>query len=280
MTFDTKTGLYFESFGPVNSPTIVFLHGGGVGGWMWRKQVESFSSDYHCLVPDLPEQGKSLKVSPFSVEFSADCIADLIRTHAHNGKAHVVGLSEGAQIVISLLSRHPQVVDRAVSSSAMLRPMPGQWLYTRNLFSWAYRWFVAPLKNNVGWIRLNMHGSAGIGDEYFAEFKNSFQQTTESGFVDLMFSSMNFRMPQGLEIVQVPVLVVTGKKEYKQMQQSARDLLSVLPNAKGVMVTLGKGSTLAREHNWALTAPDLFAATVWAWIENRSLPDELIKLNK
>jgi len=30
--------------------------GGGVGGWSWRPQIEAFQSDYHLLVPDLPEQ--------------------------------------------------------------------------------------------------------------------------------------------------------------------------------------------------------------------------------
>jgi len=32
---------------------------------------------------------------------------------------------------------------------------------------------------------------------------------------------------------------------------------------------------MAKEHNWALTAPELFAATVRAWIENQPLPIEI-----
>jgi len=276
MTIDAKTGLYFESTGPEDKPTIVFLHGGGIGGWMWRRQVEALSSEYHCLVPDLPEQGESVNVGPFSVEFAADCVADLIRAHTHGGKAYVVGLSEGAQIVVALLSRHTDVIRSAFSSSAILRPLPGQWMYTRGLFAWSYRWFMAPLKNNDGWIRANMHGSAGIGDEYFTEFKKSFQQTTESGFSNLMYSAMHFKMPEGLEKANVPVLVVAGKLEYKQMRQSALDLLAVLPNAKGAMISLGQGSSLAKEHNWALTVPGLFTAAVKAWIENKPLPEELL----
>ena len=280
MTIDSKTGLYFESTGPENAPTIVFLHGGGIGGWMWRKQVAALNSEYHCLVPDLPEQGESMAVGPFSVEFAADCVAELIRSQAHGGKAHVVGLSEGAQIVVALLSHHSEVIDHAVSSSAVLRPLPAQWMYTRGLFSLSYRWFMAPYKNNDWWIRLNMHGSAGIGDEYFTEFKKAFQETTDSGFTNLMYSTMHFKMPQGLEKANVPVLVVVGKLEYKQMQESGRDLLAVLPNARGVMVSLGQGSSLAKEHNWALTVPELFTATLKAWIEDRPLPEQLLAFDK
>ena len=276
---DERTGLYFEEAGGEQAPSIVFLHGGGIAGWMWRHQVEFFKDRYHCLVPDLPEQGQSAAVGPFSVESAADLIAELILSRAHGGKAHVVGLSEGAQIVVSLLSRHPEVIDHAVSSSAILRPMPMQKiLYSHNLFVMSYRWFVAPFKNNDWWIRLNMHSAAGVGDEFYTEFKRSFQETTQSGFVNLMDSSLNFRLPEHLEKANVPVLVVAGKLEYSQMIQSARDLLAVLPHAQGVLVSLGQGSSLAKEHNWAMTAPALFNATVKAWIEDQPLPRELLPL--
>lgn len=278
MTIDQNTGLYFESVGPQNAPTLLFLHGGGIGGWMWRHQVEYFKENYHCLIPDLPEQGKSAAVAPFSIETAADQIAQLIQTQAHGGKAHVVGLSEGAQILVALLSRHPELVEHALISSAMLHPLPGQAMYTPGFFKTTYRWFMAPFKNNDWWIRLNMRSSAGVGEEFFADFKQSFQETTESGFTHLMVSSTQFRMPAGLEKANLPVLVVVGKLEYKQMQQSARDLMAVFPNVRGVMVSLGRGSSLAKEHNWAMTAPLLFNVTLQALIEYQMLPSELLPL--
>jgi hypothetical protein len=44
------------------------------------------------------------------------------------------------------------------------------------------------------------------------------------------------------------------------------------------MVNLGPKSTLAQEHNWALTAPDLFAATVRAFVNGQPLPEQLLPL--
>ncbi len=105
--------LFYEEYGPSTAPTIVFLHGGGVSGWMWRPQIDHFKEDYHCLVPDLPEQGKSTDGTPFSIQNSAEQIAELIKNHAHDGKAHVVGLSAGAQVVVALLHHTPECVDRA-----------------------------------------------------------------------------------------------------------------------------------------------------------------------
>jgi pimeloyl-ACP methyl ester carboxylesterase len=278
MTIDPNTGLYFIETGPAGAPSIVFLHGGGIAGWMWRYQVEFFKENFHCLVPDLPEQGQSAEVGPFSIDYAADTIASFIRSQAHGGKAHVVGLSEGALVLVDLLSRAPEVVDHALCSSAILRPIPGQNFYTRGFFKISYRWFMAPFKNNDWWIHLNMRGSAGVGEEFFPEFKKSFQETTESGFTNLMVNALHFRLPAGLEKVNAPVLVVVGKMEYKQMIQSGKELLAVLPNSKGVMVSLGQGSSLAKEHNWAMTAPALFNAALLSWIEDRPLPADLLKL--
>jgi pimeloyl-ACP methyl ester carboxylesterase len=280
MPIDSSSKLYFESCGPEDAKSIVFLHGGGVGGWMWRKQVEALKADYHCLVPDLPEQGKSTQAGPYTTEGAADSIAKLIRNQAHVGKAHVVGLSEGAQVVVALLSRSPEVIDHAVVSSAILRPMPNSFLYSRGVIAWSYRLFMAPFKNNDWWIRLNMHGAAGVADEYFEDFKTGFQETTESSLVDIMLNALKFRLPDGLDKANLPVLVVVGSKEYQQMKQSGQDLLAVLPNARGVMVSLGPKSSLAMEHNWSMTAPQLFTATMKAWIEDQPLPEGFLPLDK
>ena len=68
--------LYFAESGPADAPTILFVHGGGGAGWNWAPQVEALTSHYHCLVPDLPEQGRSLAVGPFTM---ADTTARLIK---------------------------------------------------------------------------------------------------------------------------------------------------------------------------------------------------------
>ncbi len=278
MPIDSTTQLYYESYGPANARTIVFLHGGGIGGWMWRKQVQAFQSEYHCLVPDLPEQGKNAATAkePFTIEAAADQIAELIRQQAHGGKAHVAGLSEGAQVLVALLSRSPQVVDHALVSSAILRPMWANSIMTPAAVKWSYRWFMAPLKNNDWWIRLNMHGAAGLGDEFFADFKATFQETTEASLVHLMAANASFRLPAGLEKVDLPVLVVVGSKEYKEMKLSGQDLVKALPRAKGVVVSLGKKSSLVKEHGWPMSAPELFNATLKAWIEDRPVPEVLL----
>lgn len=272
--------LYTHESGSANNPTIVFLHGGGGGGWMWEPQMKELSDTFHCLAPDLPEHGQSMDVKPFSIAGSAEMIADLIRTRLPGGKAHVVGLSEGAQITVAMLSKFPEVIDHAIISSAILRPMPlVSWMFTPRMAAISYDIAIPPFKNNDWWIRLNMKYAAAIPDAYFLKFKEAFQGYTRDSFVHLMAENQAFRMPSGLGKANVPTLVVVGKKEYREMIDSGRDLVAVLPRASGRMVSLGKKSSLGQEHNWSMNAPELFTRMVRAWVTDQPLPAELLPLN-
>jgi pimeloyl-ACP methyl ester carboxylesterase len=268
--------LYVRGSGPAGAPVIVFLHGGGSSSWMWQP-VMDLLPQFRCLAPDLPEHGQSRAVGPFSMALAAEKVADVL--HANGGRATVVGLSEGAQVLVQLLASAPELVERALISSALLRPLPGMgFMANPGLIRWMYRLSVTPFQNSDAWIRLNMKYAAGIPETYYPQFKQDFQQTSESAFANLMVANQRFRLPEGLEKAAAPALVVVGSKEYRAMKQSARDLAAVLPNAKAVQVSLGKAGSLASEHNWALAAPLLFAQTVRAWIEDLPLPEALSPL--
>ena len=267
--------LSFEAFGPKNAATIVFLNGGGAGGWMWQPVIQCLQ-DYYCLVSDQPEHGLNRAIAPFSMELAAEKAAELILRHARGGKACVVGLSEGAQVAVQLLATAPERVEKAVVSSALVLPIPGMgWAASRALLAWTYRLSIPPFKNSDWWIRLNMKYAAGIPFEYYSDFKKDFQEMTESEWTNLIIANQQFRVPVGLEKAEAPTLILAGKNEYPAMKQSARDLVKALPRASGGFINLGKNSTMTKEHNWALTAPELFARTVRAWIEERPLPGEI-----
>lgn len=105
--------------------TILFLHGAFSSHREWIP-VSGHLSDYHRLIPSLPSHGSDLKIRPFSVERSAQLLADLIRQKAKNGEAHVVGLSMGAHVAIYLASHYPDVVT-TVFASGLNRFAPSIW---------------------------------------------------------------------------------------------------------------------------------------------------------
>lgn len=267
--------LSFKSYHVEAKTTLLFLHGGGGAGWMWQPVVDRLPG-FHCLVPDLPEHGGSLQVKPFSMAFAAQKAAELIREQAHGGKAVVIGLSEGAQVVVQMLATSPEVIEKAVISSALLLPMPGAKMYSSpGLISALFKMSVPPFRNSDWWIKLNMKYAAGIPDEFYPQFKANFQQMPESQFVNLMVANQTFRMPEGIEKAKVPALIVCGSHEYKAMKDSARALASKLEGSQVYQINLGQGSSLASEHNWAMTAPQAFADTIHNWLSGQPLPDVL-----
>ncbi|MBI5567404.1 MAG: alpha/beta hydrolase [Chloroflexi bacterium] len=252
--------LFFKEFGAGNAQTVVLLHGGGGAGWMWQPQIEQLT-DFHLLVPDLPEHGQSRASQPFTFVDAAAQVAELIKAEAHGGRAHVVGLSLGAQTIVQLLGQSPDVIDHAVISGALVRAIPGIGL-TR-LMTQMY-W---PFKNAVWLIRANMK-SLGIPGKYFAEFAADTKAMTLDSFVRVTTANALFRIPPNLDRVTVPTLFLVGQKELKLMHDSLRDSLKAMPSAQGY----GVANAI---HNWSMQLPDLFTQTVRAWITDRALPTEL-----
>lgn len=255
--------MYVLETGDPQRPTIVLLPGGGVGGWSWRPEVERLQADYHLLVPDLPEQGRSLDDHPMTIPRAASLIADLIRERA-GGKAHVAGLSLGGQTLVQLLATQPEVVDHALASGVNVHPVPG--LRLMPLLGAMYM----PFRNAEYLVRANMR-SLGIPDEYFAEFEEDTRRLTSGAFGRVMQANAGFRLPEGLERVSVPTLVTVGDREPKVVRASAYDLVQAIHSAEARLVA-GVG------HNWPLSAPELFAETLVAWIEGRPLPEALLPL--
>jgi pimeloyl-ACP methyl ester carboxylesterase len=256
--------LYTQEFGPANASTIVFLHGGGVGGWMWRPQIAALKDEYHLLVPDLPEHGHSSEVKPCTLQNAAEQVAELIRTRAHGERAHVVGLSLGAQTTIELLSQSPELIDHAIATGPLMRPLPG--IGMANLMAKMY-W---PFRNTTWLVKWNMQG-LGVPAEYFEDFRKDTAALTIDGFVRMTLANGNNHVPPNLQAVTVSTLLLVGEKELKIMKESVRDLLAAMPSAKGYLVS-------GAIHNWSMQLPDLFTQTVRAWITGQTLPDALVAL--
>jgi pimeloyl-ACP methyl ester carboxylesterase len=268
--------LYTSVYGDPTHPTILFLHGGGGAGWMWQPQMEALKQDYHLLVPDLPEHGRSASIQPFTISGSVDLVAELIRTQAGAGKAHVVGLSEGAQIAVALLAAAPELVDHAIISSALVHELPGMGWFGAGFWAATYR-SIQPLNKYAWWARLNMR-SNGIPEQYLQETLETYQTLTAEAFAHVLVENQKFRLPSGLEKVTAPTLVLAGLNEYKVVHQSVRDVAAAIPGAQARLVHHTNKMSLGEQHNWNMNAPELFTHTVRAWIEGRQLPSELQEL--
>lgn len=252
--------MHFEERGNKNAPTIVFMHGGGISGWMWQKQWEAFL-DFHMLIPDLPEHGGSMADGLISIKGCAEQMAGFIRGHASGGRAHVVGHSLGGKIAVQLLSTHPEVVDHAIVASAIFRPIP--------LFK---LFFNMPVYKLTVW----MMKSKGIMDmqakqmnfpnEYYREnfMKDSAAYTPK--MLSRIYAEMNrhIKLPSGLEKSHVPTLVLAGEKELKAMRLSVCDIANALPNSRGFLVKEGR-------HTFTWENSEVFNDAIRSWITDKKI---------
>ncbi|MEN6293370.1 MAG: alpha/beta hydrolase [Methanobacterium sp.] len=252
--------LYIKETGKSNDETIVFLHGDGIAGWMWDEQLKAFG-DYHCIIPDLPGHGKSAEVKSFSVQSAADMIIDIIKNKAKNGKAHLVGLSLGAQIVVQILNTAPEVVNHALISGAIVRnsrPTESFLELLDNLIA-----LYLPDKNKT--IRIMSYvRSYNIPKNLRSKFKESTYVIESYSLDKILRETILFKMPDNLEHVDVPVLVMTGEKDYRIVNESALNLLNVLPSSKGAIA-------LKVGHLWNIENPEMFNNVLRAWISNEDL---------
>ncbi|WP_327053738.1 alpha/beta fold hydrolase [Halomicrococcus gelatinilyticus] len=112
--------LYYETDGPADAETVVFVEGLGYGRWMWRWQRERFAEEYRVVVWDNRGTGDSdAPPGPYSVaEMAADL--DAVLADAGVDAAHVVGASMGGMVAQRYALDH----DRA-ESLALLCTSPG-----------------------------------------------------------------------------------------------------------------------------------------------------------
>lgn len=247
--------MYIQEYGKENQMLMVFIHGGGVSGWMWEKQVEHFRTRFHCLVLDLPEHGQSTAGYNFTITSAAADINSLIEEKAAGKQVVVIGFSLGAQVLISMLSQKPSLIDYAMINSALVKPIPFANTLLKSMT------FALPLVKIKAFSNLqakSMYIDAAYYEIYFQE---SSQMSKES-FLRIMQENMAFSIPPGFADARTNILVTVGAKERKVMRDSLNEIIVSNPNCKGLTLP-GMG------HGFSLAEPKQFNKTVENWLATR-----------
>jgi 3-oxoadipate enol-lactonase len=124
-------------------------------------------------------------------------------------------------------------------------------------------------------MRANMKGAAGVPETYVDDFRRTFRETTAESFAHVIVENQRFRLPAALERVTAPVLAVCGHGEYEVMRRSTADVAAAIPGATAYEVFHDRKLSVAQQHNWNMTDPDLFNAMVRAWMTGGALPAAL-----
>lgn len=233
--------------------TIVFLHGGNVGGWMWQPQIELLP-ERHLLTPDLPGYGERYAEAWPGLAGAADDVAALIRERAASGRAHVVGLSLGGFVAIHLVHRHPDLVRSCTITGAALTGYSR--LETLAVLAqvplWRRRWYWAA---QAAAFRI----PTDERDEYVTLASRVSARTNREMAREVTGSSL----PAGEFTYAGPLLTVTAEHETRSVRRSFQPLCARLPQTQTWIAP-------GMHHAWNVEDPALFTQMVTAMADTGS----------
>ncbi|KAI0438304.1 Alpha/Beta hydrolase protein [Xylaria telfairii] len=262
--------LFHVSINPSAEATIVFLHGLFCSHLEFNL-VTPYLPDYHLLLVDLPSHSRSSRSGPFTLENCAARVSSLIRKHAHNGLAHVVGVSAGGFVGMQLATQSPELVASLYISGAT--PFQGyqRWLATHP------RALYPLLAATTTWVPDSVYywAASRMGllqhEQLHAETQANFSfELVKLGYGQLAEYTLESSVA-ALAGVGIRILVLAG--EVVDDARTARSMGRILrangsPESTAALVTGG-------QHLWDLQFPSLFADSVTTWVEGRELPDGL-----
>lgn len=239
--------------------TIVFIHGAFQCRCEWDLVVQHLPKKYHLLIPDLPGHGESRVIQPFSVSYAARLIAILIENHAHNGRAHVVGLSLGAHVAVELSSSHPEVVDDMFIS--------GFEIYNHNSLS--------PYVPHILW---TMQRIENIVPRRLIRW---LMDDADLEKVDLSVCTLQLcqQIVDPMTETEWPspwrartLIVAAGKRGLIPSSDHLDDAKRLAQIGKEVNMSTFAVTHPDMRHPWNRQAPELFAQTTLAWFDKKELP--------
>ncbi|KAM0209408.1 hypothetical protein ACHAPA_005827 [Fusarium lateritium] len=264
---DPKQELFFRSYNDSSPTTIVLIHGLFSCNLEWG-HVIPYLSDYHLIVPDLPQHSKSKHVGPWSLELGADTVANLIRDHAHGGKAHVVGLSLGGFTTMEIIRRHPELVKSAfITGAAPFNPFQ-IWIADRpSLLHYGLKFVLGSgIYTLSAW-------KAGLKEH--AELKNEIAANNDWTLVDNAYRGLAQWGQEAVDEVVAKerrILAIAGDQGDNvegTKEMAARFRQEGSGDDKKSTACVVKDAI----HGWNLQFPKLFAQGIQAWVEENPLPE-------
>ena len=99
---------------------LVFLHGNGESGKLFKDMPALFGTGYKVVLPDTRGHGKS-SYAPLGYDYFAEDLKGIIEHLGITG-ASVVGFSDGAITALKAMVKYPGLIGKAVLSGGNLSP--------------------------------------------------------------------------------------------------------------------------------------------------------------
>ncbi len=259
MAAPATSDLYVEERG--DGEPLLLIEGLGQAMWAWREQVSVFARRFRTIAFDTRGTGRS---PPTRAGYGIGDYAEDAATVLAGRAAHVVGLSMGGYVALTLALAHPELVRSLVlcgtgAGGADRVPRPD---HVREAFNRAmglppeeFGRATMPYTFSAGWPERNPERFEEI---LAARLERPTSYETIEAHVDACYRFY----ADGCEVerIEAPALVVHGDEDLIVPVENGRMLAARLPNARYVELP-GRG------HNIPLEDPETFNRLVLEFLE-------------
>lgn len=238
--------LYYETHRwEGNADVVALVNGVLMSTAGWANQVGPLSLRYRLLLHDCRGMWRSEHPpGPYSMEVHADDLVGLL-DHLGVERAHLVGISYGAEVSLTCALRHPDRVASLAVSSAVARPDPilraqiEAWIAAAEREEPELLWsLVYAASFSRHWVEAHP-GEREAGARRYAGL--DFRAAAE-----LFRAFLCYDVADGLGRVGVPTLVLVGEEDTLKPPAHAAALAWAIPGAQFLMVP-GAGHALCLE---------------------------------
>jgi pimeloyl-ACP methyl ester carboxylesterase len=214
-------GIYYQVHGDADGVPLVLIHGSTIDSHAdWDSVIPALAREHKVFAPDCRGHGKSSNPRmSYSFRELADDVAAFVRAMGYE-KAHIIGHSNGGNVVLMTAVEHPEVAQTCVAQAA-------------NAYVSRYLVEREPVVMDAGYVARNNPGlmnemidihSAAHGMEYWREL---LWMTMKE-----IISEPNYS-PADLARVQTPMLVIMGAEDtVNALDEHAQYIAKHVPNAE------------------------------------------------
>jgi lipase len=240
----TRT-LHVETWGEVDAPRVVCLHGVTGRGAGWHRLATGWLGEYHVLAPDLIGHGASPHEPPWSIGEHLDLLLESVGTRP----ATWIGHSFGGRLALEIAARRPALVERLVLLDPAILLDPFIALHVAELAreDRSYASFEEGVDR-----RFEESGLRRTPKEHVAEDLEGFLVADHDGrwryrysqaAVVAAYGEMS-STPPSFEKVRIPTLLVLGKDSYVRYDDLLEEHRAALGDLLRVVVVPGGHTVL------------------------------------
>ncbi|MGV8906281.1 MAG: alpha/beta fold hydrolase [Acetobacterium sp.] len=215
--------MQYKTFGNKNNPAMVFLHGGALSWWSWKKQIDFFQKDYFVVAAIIDGHGDDWETPFISIENSAEKLLAYINENCGGRVFAICGLSIGAQIVVEILSLRTDLADYAVIESALVVPIKK----TVDLMSPLYKLSYKLIKKR--WFAKLQAKTLNVPEDLFENYFVDSSRMSKESLINMIKSNGSYAIPNALGNTKAKTLILVGEKELGIMKKSAFLINKMIP---------------------------------------------------